>query len=209
MNDFFVEERMGQLVIYLAGLIQRHHESEGQFCWPEDDLMTLSEDLIPLKPQYLNCKPNTTTRKSPLANFGRDLTQVATADIVLVDGRKKLGLGVGTEVMWAKMHRIPVLSLVPTEDMDTIHPFIHVFSDSFLENLDDIALWIKQWALGKKPSIIGPEIFNSALDFYKNEFFTDDRLMQTLVESNDRLKNKLQTTGLKNPYERQKDPLLT
>ena len=103
---------MGTLSFYLAGSIQKGHEDNAS----EWTTAHIDELKTRLKSYHL-CFLNPAHRSDDLTDeksvFGRDMTQVYLADIVLVDARHRRGLGVGAEMMWAKLHHKPVLIWAP------------------------------------------------------------------------------------------------
>jgi hypothetical protein len=48
-----------------------------------------------------------------LSNFGCDLYLVGCSDVILVDARTKKGIGIGAEMMFASVKRIPVITWAP------------------------------------------------------------------------------------------------
>ncbi|MDB6081124.1 MAG: hypothetical protein JWO53_396, partial [Chlamydiia bacterium] len=101
---------MKQIIsIYLAGTIKKGKDEEHELCWTTEHKELLQK-----------CCPNTellfldpATRSDDLSDqqsvFGRDMFQVFSSHLVLVDTRGRRGLGVGAEMMFAKMHQIPVV----------------------------------------------------------------------------------------------------
>ena len=100
---------MEHISIYLAGNIQKDHENKSQIYWTEEDRDFLRNELAPKNISFLNPALRTDDLSDQLSVFGRDMTQVYCSDLVFVDARERRGLGVGAEMMWAKMNRIPLL----------------------------------------------------------------------------------------------------
>ncbi|NGX30968.1 MAG: hypothetical protein K940chlam8_00324 [Chlamydiae bacterium] len=123
--------------------------------------------LAPHEVHFLNPAIRTDDLSDQRSVFGRDMIQVFSADAVLVDARDRRGLGVGAEMMWGKMNRIPVVALAPlgsyyhkqstsllgVEVESWIHPFIEGLSDVIVESLEDAANWLVT-ALGDSPPVI-------------------------------------------------------
>ena len=114
---------------------------------------------------------------------GHDANLVKTADIIIVDSKKKLGAGTAQEMVIAKYFKRPVISIIPkdthhrrsnivfdgTEIDDWIHPFLLTFSDLVVENIDDCIEWIKEFSKNPeskkiKDITIIDEAINSYLD---------------------------------------------
>ena len=103
------------LSIYLAGNIKKNHENESQIFWSEEDRKILRQKLSPTELIFLNPAFRTDDLSDQKSVFGRDMMQVFCSDIILVDVRERRGLGVGAEMMWAKINKIPVVTLAPQE----------------------------------------------------------------------------------------------
>jgi len=99
--------------IYLAGSIKKGHENPQESFWTDEDMLLLRKYLSEYAISFLNPAFRTDDLSDQCSVFGRDMTQVFCCDIVFVDARDRRGLGVGAEMMWAKFHKIPVISLSP------------------------------------------------------------------------------------------------
>ncbi len=106
---------MKKISIYLAGNIQKGHENESLIYWTENDLKKIREVLSFVKINFLNPAIRNDDLSDQKSTFGRDMLQVYSSDLVLVDARERRGLGVGAEMMWAKMNNIPVVTYAPLE----------------------------------------------------------------------------------------------
>ena len=147
-----------QVSIYLAGKIKKLHEAPNEHYWTQDDLSLLEEQLSPYSVSFLNPAARSDNLSLQKSVFGRDMVQVLSADIVFVDARDRRGLGVGAEMMWAKINHIPVISLSPVNShyhleetsllgvtvKDWKHPFVENLSDFIAEDLTQGAEWIKE-----------------------------------------------------------------
>jgi len=115
---------------------------------------------------------------------GHDTYLVKTADIVIIDARKKIGAGTAQEMVIAKYFQRPVISILPrdthhrrsniifdgTKVNEWIHPFIFTFSDLIVEKIDDYIEWIKEF--NKNPQskkIKDITIIDKAIASYLNE----------------------------------------
>jgi len=115
---------------------------------------------------------------------GHDANLVKTADIIIVDSKKKLGVGTAQEMVIAKYFSKPVISVIPknthhrrsnivfdgTEIDDWIHPFLLAFSDLVVENIDDCIEWIKEFSKNPKSKKIKDiTIIDKAINSYLDE----------------------------------------
>jgi len=85
-----------QLAIYLAGNIQKGHEDKSRLVWTQSDLDFL-EQTVPAKLTFLNPALRSDDLSDQRSVFGRDMLQVYSSDLVLVDARERRGLGVGED----------------------------------------------------------------------------------------------------------------
>lgn len=181
--------------MYLAGKIQKGHEDPKEFYWHLDDLDVLKKYLSPILPLFLNPAKRSDDLSDQKSVFGRDMLQVFSSDIVLVDARARRGLGVGAEMMWAKMNRIPVISWAPKNTHyhhanttllgvsveNWIHPFVESLSDVLVENLKEAARAVRAVISGEL-AIKGPECMYEAMEHYKKSNLEADFPMQELLQ---------------------------
>lgn len=195
--DFFsfLEVGLSKVSMYLAGKIQKGHEDPKEFYWHLDDLETLKKYLHPIVPTFLNPAERSDDLSDQKSVFGRDMLQVFSSDLVLVDARARRGLGVGAEMMWAKMNRMPVISWAPKDTHyhhtnttllgasveNWIHPFVESLSDRLVENLEEAAEALRA-VVSQELAIKGPECIHQAMEHYKKSNLGIDLPMQELLE---------------------------
>src|ERR1700722_9849273 len=140
------------LYIYLAGTIKKSNEDQ-DLDWTQEEMILLKRSLSPVELTFLNPAMRSDDLSDQKSVFGRDLFQVYSSHIVLVDAREKRGLGVGAEMMFAKMNRIPVVAWLPEKTHyhrqkihllgqhveSWIHPFVFNLSDYLAPSLEQAA----------------------------------------------------------------------
>lgn len=192
------------LAIYLAGNIQKGHEKGSQIFWTDADREIIQKGLAPAVVSFLNPALRTDDLSDQKSVFGRDMTQVFCANAVFVDARERRGLGVGAEMMWAKVNRIPVLTLAPGNShyhkdevtllgvtvQHWVHPFVESLSDAVVGDLEEGVEWLKNLLLGKL-EIKGAESIRDAMDHYQQTQFLQDVPMRELFEKNPSLREKV------------------
>ena len=188
---------------YLAGSIQKGHEpNESE--WTLEHMALMKTHLHPTPIHFLN----PATRKDDLSDsksvFGRDMTQVFLADIVIVDARHRRGLGVGAEMMWAKANQTPVITWAPTDThyhkketsllgqpvSDYVHPFVFALSDHIFETLEDGSSWIQAY-LSKPPKIKTLDDVRECMHHYRDTNYAIDTPMQELINQSEKLQGTL------------------
>ncbi|MCH9612848.1 MAG: hypothetical protein S4CHLAM102_13480 [Chlamydiia bacterium] len=190
--------------IYLAGKIQKAHENPNETYWTEKDQEVLRQALLPRQLHFLNPAIRTDDLSDQRSVFGRDMMQVFSSDCVIVDARDRRGLGVGAEMMWAKMNGIPLISLAPhnthyhkastsllgVEVNEWVHPFVEGLSDVVVESLEEAAQWILDRLESGLASTKGVDWIHGAMKYYLDQQFPTDQPMQDLAGANAELEKR-------------------
>ncbi len=189
---------MSRVAIYLAGAIQKGHESVKSH-WCEKSKDRIRRALPHLEVIFLDPQERKDDLGDSFTTFGRDLLQVTTADIIFVDARDRRGLGVGAEMMWAKVLKKPLLIWAPENShynrRDTsllgvplkefIHPFVYTLADQLVEDPEEGALWIERYLNGDHPPIKGSDVVYEAMDAYRDTQLESDLPMKELLDKLD------------------------
>lgn len=196
---------MTKISLYLAGSIQKGHEKPDETFWTNDNMSFLKTCLHPFQVIYLNPAFRTDDLSDNRSVFGRDMLQVFSSDVIFVDARDRRGLGVGAEMMWAKLNRIPIVSWAPRnthyrKDATTVlskhvnnfvHPFVECLSDKIVEDLAEGAAWIVSLKSGKPQAIKGIESIQQAMEYYKAEQLEHDQPMRELMSLHKDLEERM------------------
>ncbi len=194
-----------KISIYLAGSIKKGHEKADESFWTDEDMAFLRKSLPEFEVSFLNPAFRTDNLSDQRSVFGRDMTQVFCSDLVFVDARDRRGLGVGAEMMWAKFHSIPVLTLAPKDTHyhkskttilglaveDWVHPFVESLSDALVGDLSEGALWIRKFVSANSPKIKGIEDIQSAMRYYRDSQLAYDEPMKALISANQKLHKRI------------------
>ena len=165
---------MREIKIFLSGSVKKEFTelNIGKRYWDSDEIELKSKlnfEVIFLNPNSISANKNDREGR-----FVTDVKMLLESDIVLVDGIKKKGIGVGAEMALAKNWKIPVYTIAPLEShyrkMDKngnewIHPFIYELSDRIFSNIDELASYLNE--------------------LYKNDYFTGKKHVDThnIIES--------------------------
>lgn len=193
---------MKSIAIYLAGSIKKEHEITDDSYWTEDHMILLKNALQEYSVSFLNPAFRSDDLSDHLSVFGRDMTQIFCSDIVFVDARERRGLGVGAEMMWAKLHNIPVVTWAPKNSHykkeqttilgvpvdEYIHPFVLSLSDAIVESVEHGADWILSFKSNPNQKIKGIQDITDAMEYYKTTQLHLDQPMLKILESNEKLK---------------------
>lgn len=196
---------MKKITIYLAGGIKKDHEKAQGLFWTEDDMRLLRTSLQGYALSFLNPAFRTDDLADQHSVFGRDMTQVFCSDVVFVDARERRGLGVGAEMMWAKLHSIPVVTWAPKNShynkekttvlgvpvQGFIHPFVLALSDKVVETLREGGEWIHSVRSNPAHEIKGFEHIKKAMEYYKTKQLHHDQPMQEMLQAHEELKHRL------------------
>lgn len=193
------------LCIYLAGNIKKGKEDENELTWTEKDMEMLQRQIPSTKLTFLNPASRSDDLSDQKSVFGRDLFQVYSSHLVFVDARGKRGLGVGAEMMFAKMNRIPVIAWLPGNSHyhrehihllgqninSWIHPFVFNLSDYLAADLIQAGHWIRDSLLANKVSIKGADSIKEAMNDYLENQLQQDCGMHEMVKASRHLLDKV------------------
>ncbi len=197
------------IYIYLAGTIKKSNE-DTESCWLSEHLEILQSLVSNAKIVFLNPALRSDDLQDQTSVFGRDLFQVFSSHIVLVDAREKRGIGVGSEMMFAKMNRIPVVTWLPLDShyhrkeihllgqdvKNWIHPFIYNLSDFLAPTLESAAVWISSFVKKEIKEIKGIEQITHAIEYYLSNQLSQDEVMDQLVKTHPHFLNTFQEEDL-------------
>jgi len=139
------------------------------------------------------------------------MTQVFCSHVVFVDARDRRGLGVGAEMMWAKINTIPVVTWAPKNSHyhksqttildvpvnDFVHPFVESLSDKIVENLKEGAEWIeKVISYPSSIEIKSIDHIHAAMEYYKEYQLHRDAPMKQLSNAGDELSKRIHRAHL-------------
>lgn len=185
---------MKNISIYLAGKIKKQHEVKNETYWDDEALINIQEVLgDEFAVSFLNPAVRKDNLNSQKSVFGRDMIQVFASDFVLVDIRDRRGLGVGAEMMWAKINDIPVVcwspkdshynktktSLLDVEVENWVHPFVESLSDLIINDLSELKEFVDNGINLTKNKLTMLE----AMQFYKDNQLLNDKPMLDLLET--------------------------
>lgn len=194
-----------KISIYLAGSIKKGHERADELFWTDADMLFLKKALSEYEVSFLNPAFRSDDLSDQRSVFGRDMTQVFCSDVVFVDARDRRGLGVGAEMMWAKFHKIPIVTLAPIDSHynkskttllgvtveNWVHPFVESLSDAIVENLADGADWVRKFVGASQPKVKDVEWIRLAMEHYRDSQLPHDEPMKTLISANQKLHRRI------------------
>jgi len=195
-----------KISIYLAGKIQKAHEGANERYWTEENLESLKSHLSDFEITFLNPAIRSDDLSDQRSVFGRDILQVTCSDIVFADIRDRRGIGVGAEMMWAKIHKIPLVTWAPRDShyyksqttllgvpvKEWIHPFVFALSDYMAETLKDASEFIHKVITDSSTPIKGIDDIESAMRYYKESQLQSDEPMKDLFMVHDDLKSRIE-----------------
>jgi hypothetical protein len=205
-----------KIAIYLAGSIKKGHENSNDSYWTDADMAFLKNSLSSYDVSFLNPAFRSDDLSDQHSVFGRDMLQVFCSDIVFVDARDRRGLGVGAEMMWAKLHKLPVISLAPKNShyhkhdttllgvpvKDWIHPFVESLSDAIVENLHEGMASIESFLSDSSLPIKDIAYIESAMHHYRATQFHSDAPMKTLIDNSPELELRVKQFNVRNSVQK-------
>lgn len=195
-----------KLAIYLAGTIKKEHENPDESFWTEEDMRILSDHLPEYDVSYLNPALRSDDLSDQFSVFGRDMLQVFCSDIIFVDARERRGLGVGAEMMWAKLNKIPVVVWAPQDTHyhksyatvlgvtveNYVHPFVANLGDAMVRDMVEGAHSIRALRSNLPVGVKGREHIEAAMKHYQATQLEKDEPMQQIINAHDALKDRIQ-----------------
>ena len=184
-----------QIAIYLAGNIQKGHEKESRLVWTQDDIEALRAGCPGIEITFLNPASRSDDLSDQKSVFGRDMTQVALSDFVFVDARERRGLGVGAEMMFAKMRGTPVISWASKDTHyqkssltyleqtieNWVHPFVESLSDAVVSDMREAATAITS-ILSGEIAVKDATFIEEAMRHYQSTQLPNDQPMLDLLK---------------------------
>lgn len=181
------------IYIYLCGSIAKGHEAS-KYSWDKETVESLRDAIekqIPdKKVMFLDPSDRGDDISDSKSVVGRDLYSVEIAHFVVADLREKRGIGVGAEMMFAKMKGVNVIAWlrrdsnyhqwktsvlnVPLENW--IHPFVQELSDSVCFDFVEIAKSIQKTTETK-----GEGYIKKCINHYIFECFPSDVPMKNAL----------------------------
>lgn len=204
-------EPTNRIAIYLAGNIKKCFEKVGDEYWGKEEMDIIINTLKPCEVDFLHPGVRNDDLSDQLSVFGRDMTQVYCSNVVFVDARHRRGLGVGAEMMWAAINRIPVVTLCPAEshyhkrqanilDMPVsnwIHPFIEGLSDVIVPTIEEGASWMLDCVVNQNKTFTKKDInhIKNAMRYYCDTQSAHDVPMLNIINNNSFVSEKIQDTS--------------
>jgi hypothetical protein len=182
--------------IYCSGSIQKGPNDTGKLCWSDVERGVLAQGASPLDIKFL-CPDDPAHDLSDTASlFGRDMYQIQVADYVVVDARERRGIGIGVEMVAAKILGAGLVFVLPSNTYyrksnlsyrgstveDYIHPHIALLADVIVDDFQSAGNWIKQHFHGPK-ELKSTDVIHDAIETYKKNMLPfDPPMIETLAK---------------------------
>lgn len=139
-----------QIGVYCSGSILKGTADDGRTYWTDVERNEVASaclrDVV-----FLNPDDPIPAGASLLAQFGRDMYQIAVADAVIVDARERRGLGVGVEMLAAKSLGAALIIVAPpntkyrqdslayrgTTVSSYVHPHVSALADDIVSDFSE------------------------------------------------------------------------
>lgn len=138
--------------IYLAGSVPKGSEEESAFVNWRLRYRAALEKIFDA--EFILPNSGDMDESDFLLIVGKDSSSIKSSDLVVVNAEGRLGAGTSMEMVIAKYFKKPVVTVLPKNTHhrranvtfqgkffveDWVHPFIYTFSDSVVENVEEIA----------------------------------------------------------------------
>lgn len=169
--------------IYLSGSIRKGEEDgrSDDYFWTDTDVEILTRN-VDIEVEILNPALTRIDRRDTRLNFGCDLFLVSISDLIIVDLRRKKGIGVGAELMLADQLKIPtfgilgpsseyqrdVLTNLSGQDIrDWTHPFAEGLCDELFEGINVACGRLNELLDGRGVSSAYSEKSEAAIKYFR------------------------------------------
>ena len=182
-----------KVIIYLSGSVKKTEE-ECKRDWQDSQMAALRNELRGYDVIFLNPRERKDDLNDYLSAFGRDMLQVISSDFVIADVSEKRGIGVGAEMLTAKLHKIPLVAILPEgshynkknivmlgQKLDQFrHSFAFSLPDAIVGDVKSAALWIKEYIKAQKP-VKDISIISKAINYYEKNQLEKDTPMKEIM----------------------------
>jgi hypothetical protein len=184
------------VTVYCSGGIKKGTEDEGKICWTEADKRALQDAARPLDVRFFNPDDPVRDLNDAQVLFGRDMCQVQLADFVVVDARQRRGIGIGVEMLAAKVLGTGLVVVAPQNSHyrqarvvlrggtahDYIHPHLLGLADAIVGEFSEAGAVIRDY-IGNRWKTKGIDAVFDAITSYKAKLLpSDDPTLEILRE---------------------------
>ncbi|MDD2656638.1 MAG: hypothetical protein PHQ18_03685 [Patescibacteria group bacterium] len=187
---------MKKFKVYIAGKVSPDSVF-GRHDWRDGFCMKLSElsgfEFINLDPTKSEGEFDLDENNSKLI-FGRDCFMIKSADLVIVNLTDDISVGGSQEMLIAKYYHKPLIGIAPKGGKffkdekeiigkiykNWIHPFVAVPCDAVVEDINEVANFIKESFSKSDNFVKGIEIMDETLIYYEKYHHKNDQMLQDM-----------------------------
>lgn len=181
--------------VFCSGSIKKEN-SPDRLYWTDAERNDVARAAMPHVIKFLNPDDPLDGMGNAIALAGRDMHQIELANFVIVDARQTRGVGVGTEMVIAKVFEKPLILVIPKgshyrknslkfrggEVKDYIHPHLFTFSDVIVESFSEAGEWIKGQIELSHPVYKTLDIIFEAIERYSTDLLPHDQVMLGILQ---------------------------
>ena len=187
---------MNKLKVYIAGKVSPksvlgRHDWRDDFC---TQLAKLSgSEIVNLDPTK-SYDDFDLDENNPMLMFGRDCFMIKSADLVIVNLTDDVSVGGSQEMLIAKYYNKPLIAIAPKGGKffksekeiqgkiykDWVHPFVVIPCDSFVEDINGVADFIKNLFLKSDHQVKGISVIDDAVKYYMKHHYEDDLFLHDI-----------------------------
>jgi transcriptional regulator NrdR family protein len=184
-----------RVLIYLCGSIKKEGKIRKE-SWENEEKTILRNEMKEYDLLFLNPRKREDDLHDYFSSFGRDLLQVISSDFVLADCSEERGIGVGAEMVVAKLHKIPLIAIIPQgshyhrKDTEVLGQKLKEFKHAFAFGLPDVVVsdvaaagrWIREFIKTRKP-VKDISVINEAIQHYESTQLNNDTPMKEIMQA--------------------------
>lgn len=180
-----------ELVVYCSGGVAKSTDIDQKLCWSESEKAALQVGADPVVVSFLDPGDPLPELSDSTALFGRDMLQIEIADAVVVDARQRRGIGIGIEMLAARLFGTNLVAVVPPdshyrrEDLhfrggtvaEYLHPHLAALSNAIVDDFEAAGCWLRSNG-SKRPTPAAEETIENAIRAYRDRLLPTDPSMK-------------------------------
>ena len=177
--------------VYCSGSIKKGNSDNNKLCWTDDERNAIQSTASPYNIEFLNPDNKVPLLDDVQVQYGRDMFQIYTSNFVVVDARQRRGIGIGTEMVTAKIANKPLIAIACPGSYyrlgkveyrgsvveNYVHPHLATLCDVIVDDFYEAGKWIKSY-INNPTSIKGIDIIQTAMEKYTVNLLPLDKDMQ-------------------------------
>jgi hypothetical protein len=188
---------MRRIGVYCSGSIAKGTSDTKKLCWTIRERQQVSRGAEPIDIVYLNPDDPIPDVGNTLGQFGRDMFQILTADVVIVDGRERRGIGIGVEMAAAAAMGTPTVIIAPANSQyrsdelqyrgvtvrNYVHPHVSALASVIVDTFEEAGSALADAVARNRGERHVPDWLTAAISEYKENVLARDTPMLVALKN--------------------------